>query len=271
MTPDQLDEIAAFMLAAYGTSALLERPSSRIHGFSLDDGYAVGHRVRDLRVARGEAVVGRKIGGTNRATYHLTGATGPVWNFMYDTTVHDLAGGKGRFALGDFRQPRVEPELALKLVRAPRAGMSETELLDCVGSVTHCYEIVHSPYSDWQVNLSDVSAAYGLHQALLVGPWRDISANRAEWGERLKTLRITLTGSNGEVRHGVGANAYGSPILALQAAVDDIGQHPDWTPIGVGEIVTTGTLTELLPVQSGDRWTTDIDGAPLEGLSVDFY
>jgi hypothetical protein len=54
------------------------------------------------------------------------------------------------------------------------------------------------------------------------------------WNEQ-----VTLAGSNGEVRRGVGANVLGGPILALKAIVDDIGLHPGWTPLAAGEIVTT--------------------------------
>ena len=270
MTPAELETLTTRLLAAFGTAQQLSRPSDEIQGFSLDDGYAVAHRMRDLRVARGEAVMGRKIGGTNPAMYHLTGATGPVWNFMYATTVHELPGGSGSFALGNFLQPRIEPELALHIARPPQPGMSEAELLDCIDRVSHCFELVHSPYSDWKVRGPDASAAYGLHQALLVGPWHDISTDRPAWAETLKTFAVTLIGSNGEERHGVGANALGSPVLALAAIVDDMRLHPDWTPVGAGEIVTTGTLTELLPVRPGDRWRTRISGAPLDGLDVTF-
>jgi 2-oxo-3-hexenedioate decarboxylase len=260
--------IAEEMVAAFGTDRLVTRLTDRLTGFSLEDGYDVAHLVRDLRVARGEVPVGRKIGGTNRATYHLTGATGPMWSFMYSSTVCEVPTASGRFAIGQFPQPRIEPELVLHLCAAPQPGMDEAELLDCVDRVAHGFEFVFSPFSSWQVLLPDAVAAHGLHFGAFVGPWADISGDRAGWSKLLKTFVITLEGSNGEVRQGAGANALGSPVLALKAIVDEIGAHPEWTPLESGEIVTTGTLTELMPMIPGERWKTTIIGAPLAGLTV---
>jgi 2-keto-4-pentenoate hydratase len=39
--------------------------------------------------------------------------------------------------------------------------------------------------------------------------------------------------------------------------------QPGWSPIQAGEIVTTGTLTGLHPVRSGDTWTISIEGIEL--------
>ncbi|MEO6394670.1 MAG: hydratase [Devosia sp.] len=268
--PATLDAIAADLLSHFGDGQELGRTTDRYPDFTLDDGYAVAHRIRDLRRARGETPVGRKIGGTNPAIYHLTGATGPSWGFMYDSTVHALLDGEGSFALGAFRQPRIEPELVLHLCAAPKAGMDETALLGCVDRVAHGFEIVHSPFSDWKVRPPDAVASFGMHQALLIGPWHDVSDDRAAWGQTLKNFTVSLRNGADIERHGTGANALGTPVLALGAIVEDIARHPDWTPLAAGEIVTTGTLTELMPVAPGDVWTTTIGGPPLTGLRVSF-
>ncbi|MEQ1770174.1 MAG: hydratase [Devosia sp.] len=267
MQPD-LDQLARTILQTFSTKKQLDRPTVEYPGFTLDQGYDLAHRIRDLRVARGERVVGRKIGGTNRATYHLTGATGPSWGFMYDTTVEELPDGRGRVSLGRFPLARIEPELALHIARKPEPGMSEAQLLDCVDSVCHGFEFVYSPYGDWWVKGADAASAFGMHMGYRTGPWVDISDDRAGWGEMLRNFTITLGNQAGILREGKGSNALGSPILALQAVVDEIGDHPDRTPVAVGEIVTTGTLTELMPAMPGDTWTTTISGAPLTGLRV---
>lgn len=107
-----------------------------------------------------------------------------------------------------------------------------------------------------------------LHQGFVAGPWRDVASDRDGWREMLKSFSITLGSSSGVERRGSGSNVLGSPVLALKAIVDELGQHPDRQPIEAGEIVTTGTITELMPVMAGESWTTEIAGAPLAGLSV---
>ncbi|MEO6013240.1 MAG: hydratase [Devosia sp.] len=256
------------MLADFGSDKLLPRLTERYPDFSIDDGYAVAHRIRQLRQAKGEIAVGRKIGGTNPDWWAMLGIAGPVWNFMYDTRVIDFASCEGDFTLGAFRQPRIEPELILHLSATPDPKMDESDLLGCIDKVAHGYEFVHCPFSNWTVKAADSSAAYGFHQALLVGPWHDITADRAEWGRMLKTFTVTLTSSSGEERRGTGAIVLGSPVLALRAMVQDVAAHPARLPLTAGEIVTTGTLTELMPVTPGGTWSTIITGAPLEGLTV---
>ena len=127
-----LDQIAIDLLSALGAAKVLPSVVEQYPGFSLDDGYAVAHRIRALREARGERAVGRKIGGTNPATYAQSGAKGPMWGFVYDSTVTTMPQGFGRYSLGSFRQPRLEPEVVLHIAVAPEAGMSERDIIACM-------------------------------------------------------------------------------------------------------------------------------------------
>ena len=111
-------------------------------------------------------------------------------------------------------------------------------------------------------------SAFGLHQALLIGPAHDITADRAAWIDRLRTLTVTLTSDSGETRKGVGSDVYGSPLRVLGYLADDLAAHPERSPLEVGEIITTGTLTDLMPLAPGQTWTTEFAGVPLPGLSV---
>jgi len=43
-----------------------------------------------------------------------------------------------------------------------------------------------------------------------------------------------------------------------------------FNPVGAGEIVTTGTLTPALPIQPGDRWSSQLSGIDLPGVTLDF-
>lgn len=64
--------------------------------------------MRRLREARGETPVGRKIGFTNRVTWPNHA---PMWGYVYDRTVHELADIGHTFALTGLAEPRIEPEI----------------------------------------------------------------------------------------------------------------------------------------------------------------
>jgi len=266
---ETIEAIATDLARSFGTGLRPQRITEQFPGFSLDDGHAVADRLCALREARGEIPVGRKIGATNRVMWEVLGMSAPMWGFMFDTTVADLPGGKGSTELGNFWQPRIEPEIAFRLAAAPRAGMDEAELLGCIDGIAHGFELVHSPFSDWKVGAPDASAAYGLHMRLLLGPWHDTAVDRLSWIEMLRDFVVTLSCSDGVERQGVGGNVLGSPLVALKFLVDDLAAHPHRAPLRAGEIITTGTLTEAMPVQKGQTWKTSIGGAPLEGLRLD--
>jgi 2-keto-4-pentenoate hydratase len=38
--------------------------------------------------------------------------------------------------------------------------------------------------------------------------------------------------------------------------------------VQAGEVVTTGTLTDLFPVVAGESWSTTLEGIELPGMSI---
>jgi 2-oxo-3-hexenedioate decarboxylase len=265
----RVEAIATELVALRGSGKTVEPFSKRFTDFDIGQAYSIAERVRELREARGERVLGRKIGFTNRAVQKAFGVAAPIWGYMFDTTVHEL-GASENFALAGTCAARIEPEIILHLATAPRPGMAEGELASCVDWVAHGYEIVDAVYPNWQFAATDAVAGYGVHAALLMGAKRSIADNRAQWAERLKSFTITLTCSDGTTRTGSGANVLDSPLIALKFLADEIARYPQSRPLQAGEIITTGTLTDAMPIAAGQRWTTRLDGIALDGIAVAF-
>ena len=59
------------------------------------------------------------------------------------------------------------------------------------------------------------------------------------------------------------------PVQTLAHLVAVLAKDTLSPPLRAGEIVTTGTLTRALPVLPGERWSTEIEGFDLPGLSVE--
>jgi len=266
---EHTEAIASELVALHGSGRQIEPFSKRYSGFDLAAAYAVAERVREKRERRGERVVGRKIGFTNRAVQATYGISAPMWNYMFDTTVRDLDGaGSGTFALARTVAPRIEPEIVLHLASAPRAGMTDSDLLGCIDWVAHGYEIVDSIYPKWSFTASDAVAGFGVHAALLVGPRRPIANDRASWLQTLATFGVTLTCSDGTTRTGSGANVLGSPLTALRFLVEEIARYPVSRPLQAGEMITTGTLTDAMAISAGQSWSTALSGVELAGIRL---
>ena len=266
---ERIEAIASELMSVLGTGRTVEPYSKRAAGLDLGEAYTIAERVRELREKRGEHAVGRKIGFTNRAVQKTFGVSAPIWNYMFDATVRDL-GASGTFALAGTCAPRIEPEIILHLAKAPRPGMAEPELAGCVDWVAHGFEIVDAIFPNWSFTAPDAVAGFGVHAALLMGPQRSIAADRAQWIEQLARFTITLASSDGVTRSGSGANVLDSPLTALKFLVDEIARYPHSRPVEAGEIITTGTLTDAMPIAAGQKWSTQLEGIALDGIAVEF-
>ena len=268
--PIDVAAIAAEALAALDTGRQIAPFSSRLAAFELDDAYRVTAAANHMRVTRGETPVGRKIGFTNRTIWTEYNVHGPIWGYVYDRTVHDLAGIGGTFPLAHLAEPRIEPEIVFGLASAPAPGMDERALLDCIEWVAHGFEIVQSIFPGWKFSAPDTVAAFGLHGALLIGPRRPIAARDEDWSRTLSSFEIDLKRDGVVVDHGRATDVLDGPVPALRHLVDLLARDRSNPPLAAGEIVTTGTLTRALAVLPGETWTTDLMGVGLAGIGVRF-
>jgi 2-oxo-3-hexenedioate decarboxylase len=265
-----LQAIAAEAFAVLDTGHQISPFSARLSAFDLDDAYRVTAAIRQMREMRGEVPVGRKIGFTNRTIWAEYNVYGPVWGYVYNRTIHNLAEIGNTFSLVGLAEPRIEPEIVFKLALAPAPGMNEKSLLACIDWVGHGFEIVQSIFPGWKFSAPDTVVAFGLHGALVIGPRHSIAAHAEEWSRTLSTFEIDLKRDGAVVDHGRATNVLGGPVSALRHLVDILARDQINPPLAAGEIVTTGTLTRALPAAARETWTTELTGVALDGICVRF-
>lgn len=266
--PD-LESIAGEVVAALENHCQISNFSSKPAGLSLAEAYRVTACLRSAFEARGEKIRGRKIGFTNHEMWKVHNVEAPIWGYITDHTVFELALTQIQ-QVENFAEPRIEPEIMFQLKSAPSPGMSEGELLDCIEWVSLGYEVVQSIFPGWKFAAPDTVAANGLHGALLVGTRHAISPRRQAWQLELATFKVELY-CNGILRQrGGGAFVLNSPLLALRHLVNLLAGDADNPPLREGEIISTGTLTLAMPVNPGELWTTKVTGIPLEAIALRF-
>jgi 2-oxo-3-hexenedioate decarboxylase len=236
----------------------------------LPAAYRVAEAVRALRAARGERSVGRKIGFTNTTLWDRYGVRAPIWGHVYDTTLCDRAALAGPVALAAFVEPRIEPEIVFGLARAPEPGMDPEALLACLDWAATGFEIVQSVFPGWRFTAPDTVAAFGLHGLLVVGARVRIPpGDRSAWIGQLGGFTVDLLRDGAVADRGGGRNVLGAgPLAALGHLVDVLAKDPEAPPLAAGAVVTTGTLTDALPVASGQLWCLRTRGLPLPGLDL---
>ncbi len=232
-----------------------------------DRAYAIAGEVHERRLRRGENPVGRKIGFTNQAIWSQRGLRAPIWGYVYDSTVQYAEGGTAHVDIGHLIQPRIEPEIQLHFARTPPVTRDEAAILACVDWIAHGFEIVQCPFADWRFKVADAIAACAVHGLLVIGLPVAV-ADVESCAARLRSFTITLSRDGEQLATGGGKEVLGSPVLAFAHLAEVLASQSRFPPVQAGEVVTTGTLTELLPVAAGESWSTTLDGIDLPGMSI---
>jgi 2-keto-4-pentenoate hydratase len=266
---ETLNAIAAEAFAALGGARQILPFSSRPPGLSVDDAYRVTPLVRQMYEAGGAKALGRKIGFTNRTIWAEYGVYAPIWGYVFDRSVHDLA-TVGALPLAPFSEPRIEPEIVFGLGAAPSAHMDEMALSSCIAWVALGFEIVQSIYPGWKFSAADTIAANGVHGALLIGSRHPYPPRAAEWQRTLSSFVIDLKGGGRLADRGNARNVLGGPLSALRHLVELLANDPVNPPLAAGEIVSTGTLTKAMPVAPGEAWTAVPAGVALDAIQLRF-
>jgi 2-keto-4-pentenoate hydratase len=268
---DASERLIAELLQARDDGRLVANPSQFGFDLSLQDGYLIGYELHERLVARGLKPAGRKIGFTNRALWEQFKVSAPIWAHLYEQTVHFAHEGNLRLSLAGMIAPRLEPEVVLKLsAPLPPGEASLDALADCVEWVAIGFEIVDSHFADWRFTAAEAVADFGVHAALVVGtPWRVTSENRHSLASVLESLKVTLRGGKDFHAEGEGRNTLGNPLMALAHLVRVLSAQPWAAPLGPGEVITTGTLTALPHLHSGESYSVQVEGAPLRPLRLE--
>ncbi len=241
--------------------------SARYPTLTMSNAYRITALANHMRVAQGFKPVGRKIGFTNRRLWDEYGVRAPIWGYVYDRTLHDLAAS---LPLAPYSAPKIEPEIIFGLSKPPSSDMDDAALLSCIDWVAHGFEIVQSIYPEWTFSAPDTVIANALHGALLIGPRHDISTRVSEWLHALTSFEIDLNCDHKPIDRGNALNVLEGPVSTIRYLTDLLARDLDNPPLAAGEIISTGTLTRALSVRPGETWTTELKGIALQGATLRF-
>lgn len=267
---EPVDRLVQEVLSASDTGQMISvLPSSR-PGFDLDTAYAVEARLKEFRESQGHQSIGRKVGYANKAIWRILKLETLVWAHMYENTVHHAVNNEAALTLSHARSLKIEPEIVFglkQLVVSP--GLGAAAALECVDWFALGFEIIDCPYPGWQFQPGDFVASFGLHAALVVGERTYLQPEMLpKLVEDLPRFTVRMLKSGEFIEEGSGKNALRSPALCLAELGGAILRRFPGQPLGMGEWVSTGTLTAGHPIETGDRWTAEVHGVALPPLTL---
>jgi 2-keto-4-pentenoate hydratase len=219
-------------------STLAELPSAEL-GLSLDDAYRVQDRMTALRLAAGEGVVGWKLGYTSAAMREQMGVASPNFGPLTDVMI---LGSPAVLPAGAL-QPRVEPEIGLRLGRRLSAPFSVESVLDACDAAFACLEIVDSVWTGYRFALED-NTADGSSAA-----WVAVGSSLPLTG--LESMPVTLFVDGEAAESGTGAAASGHPAAGVAWLAEQLAAREQW--LEPGDLVITGGLTRAPALEAGHR------------------
>lgn len=230
----------------------IEPLTARAPDLTIEDAYRISLAVLDRRLAEGETVVGKKIGLTSKAVQETLKVDEPDFGFLTDVMIHH-SGDEVEIA-GNLIRPRAEGEIAFRLSRdLAGPGVTADEVLAATEGVAACFEIVDSRIRDWRIKIQDTVADNASCGVIVLGD-RWVAPDTVD----LPACEMVVKSNGIEVATGLGAAAPGSPANAVAWLANALAEHD--TTLMAGEIILSGSLVPLQPVQAGDRLVVEVTG-----------
>jgi 2-keto-4-pentenoate hydratase len=259
------DSIAAHLWDAQVT----RRPCSPIRELLAEAGtpadeeraYAIQQINVQRRLEDGKRIVGRKIGLTSPAVQKQLGVDRPDFGTLLD----DMAAVDGQpIDMARLMQPKIEAEIALVLERdLLHERHSAADLIAATAYALAAIEIVDSRIAGWNIRFVDTVADNASSGMFVLGTQPQSLSKLDLAGAQMRLLHGEETVSNG-----VGAACLGNPLNAARWLADTLVRAG--TPLRAGDVVLTGALGPMTPVQAGQTYTACIDGfAPVRAIFSD--
>jgi len=249
------DELYEALLAGKTASPLTAR------GFHLTIG-GPSHNQQPMqspRLAKGERVIGKKIGVTSKPVMNLLGVHQPDFGYLLDGMVYNEGES---IEMSSLIQPKAEGEIAFLLKKDLQGpGVTAADVLAATEGVMACFEIVDSRITDWKIKIQDTVADNASCGVFVLG----------EQLVDISNIDLGLCGmvleKNGEiVVTGAGAATMGHPVNAMVWLANTLGKLG--IALKAGDIVLSGAMGAMVPVVKGDNLRMTIGG--IGGCSVRF-
>ena len=218
---------------------------------TIEEAYQVQLSMINRRLLQGESIVGKKIGITAKAVMNMLGVNQPDFG-------HLMSGMEFKesqsLPFEIFCQPKGEGEIAFLLKKdLTGPGITTDQVIAATDCVLPAFEIVDSRIENWNIKIQDTVADNASAAAFVLG-----SPKRSIQGIDLATCGMVLK-KNGEIiGTGTGAATLDHPLNAVAWLANMLGSLG--MSLKAGEVILSGSLSIMFPIQSGDTLEMEIEG-----------
>lgn len=230
------------------------RPTTR------EEGYAI-QALLERRSA--QPLYGWKIAATSVAGQRHIGVNGPLAGRLLRERVRESG---AELVLGANHMKVAEPEFAFRMGRTLDARAAPYALDEVMAAVDTLHPAIELPDSRYD-NFAKVGAAQLIADNACAHCFVLAPAARAAWrSDDLAEHAVTATVTGKLRREGKGADVLGDPRAALTWLANELSRLG--IALAAGQVVTTGTCMEPLPIEPADHVCADF--GPLGGVELRF-
>lgn len=255
---DLIEQLAKTVDEAARRGEPIEMLTADYPEMELEDGYTVQRASMDRRKARGESVMGMKMGLTSQAKMDQMDVHNPIYGHLTDA----MEVGDGEtIDHARFCHPRVEPELAFVLSEDLSGDVGPREAMSTVGAVHPALEVIDSRYRDFEFTLVDVVADNASSSAFVLG-----SMPPSPEALDLANLGMVMSINGGVEETGSSAAILEHParsLAALSTMLDERGEG-----LEAGQVVLAGAATGAVFIEPGDHVSLEVDSLGKVAFSV---
>ncbi len=237
---------------------------------TLDDAYRIQAAWQDIKEARGETLVGHKIGLTSRAMQMAMNIDTPDSGFLTDAMVFHAG---DQIPAADHLDPKIEVELAFVLAidldadAVTAADFGVESVLDATNYVVPALELIaarsfrRNPETGRTRTVVDTISDNAANAGIITGG-EQIGPRDAD----LRWVGAMLSRSGVIEETGLAAGVLGHPasgIVWLAKRYVEQGMT-----LKAGQTILAGSFTRPIDVRAGDTFTADY--GPLGAFNVDF-
>ena len=259
MDAKTIEQLGDELYQALVSRQTIEPLTSRHADITIEDAYHIQQRMIARRLDQGEKVIGKKIGVTSKAVMNMLGVGQPDFGYMLDGMVFNEG---ETIPINTLIQPKAEGEIAFVLKKdVIGPGVTAADVLAATEGVIACFEIVDSRIRDWKIKIQDTVADNASCGVFVLGS-KLVDPREVD----LSTCGMVLEKNGEVVVTGAGAATMNSPVNAIVWLANTLGRLG--IPLKAGEVVLSGALGAMVPVQAGDNLRVTIGG--IGGCTVRF-
>ena len=248
----QIEQCALNLNEAMNERKTLKPLTTQYPDLTIDDAYHISLAFLDIRLNKGEKVIGKKIGLTSEVVQKMLGVHQPDFGFLTDRMYYPSG---AKIVLNKaLIQAKSEGEIAFKL-KDDLVGPNVTadDVLAATEKVFACFEIVDSRIDNWQIKIQD-TVADNASCGIFVMSEQGVDPKTVDF----ENCHMTIKNKGEVVATGQGKAALGSPLNCVAWLANTLSEYD--IPLKAGDIILSGSLAAMIPCKADDEMSVEIEG-----------